>query len=290
MITMSDTQLDSFDPDRPDFSPYGLTCVHWQPSSMLRPDHHSEIELNFLRSGSLTYLLGGQKCVAVAGRLSMFWAANPHQIIEFSDDADYIVATIPLQCFLGWKLPEHFVQALMRGQFLSEPSDAMKDRDTQLLTQWAADLQDNPAEMERPVLLEMQARLTRFALNLPSQENRHSLTSVPETSLTKIEQMACYIALHYTQKLKVEQIADHVKLNPNYAMNLFRKAFGTTLINYITLHRISHAQRLLTTTDKSITEIALQSGFLSISRFNDAFSRACGHSPREYRNHHIHKA
>ena len=28
----------SFDPNRPDFAPYGLTCVHWLPSPMLRPD------------------------------------------------------------------------------------------------------------------------------------------------------------------------------------------------------------------------------------------------------------
>lgn len=283
---MVDTQVDSFDPERPDFSPYGLTCTHWQPSSMARPDHHSEIELNFLTSGSLTYLLGGQKCVALAGRLSLFWAANPHQIIEFSDDANYIVATIPLQCFLEWKLPDQFVQSLMRGQFLSESSDAMSAKDAQLFSQWVIDLQDERPEMEKPVLLEMQARLTRFAFNVSTQEDRHSLTNLPGATLNKIEQMACYIAQHYTQKLKVQEIADHVKLNANYAMNLFQKSFGTTLINYITLHRISHAQRLLTTTDKTITEIAFQSGFLSLSRFNDAFSRSCGQSPREYRKSH----
>lgn len=283
---MPDTQLDSFDPNRPDFSPYGLTCTHWQPSPMARPDHHSEIELNYLTSGSLTYLIGGQKCVAVANKMSLFWAANPHQIIEFSEGTNYIVATIPLQCFLEWKLPDHFVQSLMRGHFLSEPSDAMSARDAQLFSQWAIDLQDNTPAMEKPVLLEMQARLTRFALNFSVQTNRHGLTNLPNATLSKIEQMACYIAQHYTQKLQVQEIADHVKLNANYAMNLFQKSFGTTLINYITLHRISHAQRLLATTDKTITEIAFQSGFLSISRFNDAFSRSCGQSPREYRKSH----
>ena len=36
----------SFDPSRPDFAPYGLTCVHWRPSPMRRPDHHNEVELN----------------------------------------------------------------------------------------------------------------------------------------------------------------------------------------------------------------------------------------------------
>ena len=279
-------QVDSFNPNRPDFSPYGLTCTHWQASSMERPDHHNEIELNLLTSGSVTYLLGGQKCVAKTGRLSMFWAANPHQIIEFSDNTNYMVATIPLQYFLGWKLPTQFVQSLMQGQFLSELSDEMKDKDTQLMAQWVLDLKHNRADMERPVLLEMQARLTRFALKFSLSKKHQSLSSVPMAALSKIEQIACYIAQHYTQKITVQEIADHVKLNANYSMNLFQKTFGITLVNYITLHRISHAQRLLTTTDTSITEIAFQSGFSSISRFNDAFSRSCGYSPREYRKSH----
>jgi AraC-like DNA-binding protein len=77
-----------------------------------------------------------------------------------------------------------------------------------------------------------------------------------------------------------------VGLHPNYAMGLFQNAFGTTLIEYLTHHRISHAQRLLATTDEKIVEVAFSSGFSSISRFNEAFRRECGCSPREYRRKH----
>jgi len=104
--------------------------------------------------------------------------------------------------------------------------------------------------------------------------------------LNKVEQMASFIAQNYTKKLTVDQVGKIVNLNPSYAINLFQKSFGTTLINYLTQHRVSHAQRLLTTTDMIITEIALQSGFQSISRFNEAFSRLCGCSPRVYRKSH----
>src|SRR5256885_911232 len=58
----------SFDPNRPDFAPYGLTCVHWRPSPMRRPDHHNEVELNFLESGTVTYLLAAGKTVVDSGR------------------------------------------------------------------------------------------------------------------------------------------------------------------------------------------------------------------------------
>ena len=280
----------SFDPNRPDFAPYGLTCVHWQPSPMRRPDHHNEVELNFLESGSVTYLLGGNKTVVEAGKLSVFWAAIPHQIIDFGHAPAYYVATIPLQCFLQWRLPEHLTQRLMQGQLVTEPTAARADSDAQLFEHWEEDLTQKAPDLERPVLLEMQARLIRLALNIPvrtrPRTKRDRISTVTDTGLNKVEQMACFIAQNYTEKLTVQQIGDFVKLHPNYAMNLFQKTFGTTLINYLTQHRVSHAQRLLATTDQTVTEIAFQSGFLSISRFNDAFRRACGCSPRDYRKSH----
>lgn len=280
----------SFDPNRPDFAPYGLTCVHWRPSPMRRPDHHNEVELNFLESGSVTYLLGGTKTVIEAGKLSAFWAAIPHQIIDYGNETAYYVATIPLQCFLQWRLPENFVQPLMQGRLVSEPSAERAISDTQLFAHWEGDLLKKASALERPVLLEMQARLIRLALNIPARPKPHRkrdrIATITDTGLNKVEQMACYIAQNYTEKLTVEQIGAFVKLHPNYAMNLFQKTFGTTLINYLTQHRVSHAQRLLATTEETVTAIAFQSGFLSISRFNDAFRRACGCSPREYRKSH----
>ena len=112
-------------------------------------------------------------------------------------------------------------------------------------------------------------------------------TTVTDTGLNKVEQMACFVAQRYTERLAVQEIADMVKLHPNYAMNLFQKTFGTTLINYLTQHRVSHAGRLLATTDQTVTDIAFNSGFNSISRFNEAFRRACGCAPRKYRQTHL---
>ena len=46
-----------FDPARPDFSPYGFSCIRWTPTMMPRCDRHNEIELNLLDKGRLVYLM-----------------------------------------------------------------------------------------------------------------------------------------------------------------------------------------------------------------------------------------
>lgn len=69
-------------------------------------------------------------------------------------------------------------------------------------------------------------------------------------------------------------------------MALFQQTFGTTLLKYVTQLRLSTAQRLLVSTDELILTIALRSAFTSLSRFNEAFRKSFGCTPREYRRRH----
>jgi AraC family transcriptional regulator, melibiose operon regulatory protein len=280
----------SFDPNRPDFAPYGFTCVRWNPTPMRRPDRHNEVELNFLQSGWVTYLLGGRKVRIEACHLSAFWAALPHQIVEFGPGTAYFVVTLPLPWFLQCRLPDALVQPLLQGQVVTDPTQ-QPAFDTEIFTRWERDLAEAQPERKRAVLLEMEARLLRFAqaltpLRRAEDAGRKRPVPLSDGGLNKVEQMACFIAQRYTERLTVDEIGRSVRLHPNYAMSLFQKTFGTTLIEYLTQHRVLHAQRLLATTPKKIVDIAFSSGFSSISRFNDAFRRACGCSPREYRRQH----
>lgn len=269
-----------FDTRRPEFLPYGFTCELWMPACMPRPDKHSEVELNWLRSGSLTYLLGGRRVTIPAGRLAIFWAAIPHQIVAFEGHDPYFVVTVPLGEFLAMGLPPEFTHRLLEGEMMlepgSDPTDPVK------FQQWERELRRSDAAVERPVRLEIQARLLRLARRIAHRP----AALCPDPALSRADQLACYIARHYQEPLTASHIAAAHKLHPNYAMTLFRRAFGTTMTEFITRHRLCHAQRLLVTTDLPILEVALAAGFQSLSRFNEVFKKLCGCTPREYRKAH----
>jgi AraC-like DNA-binding protein len=286
--------MKSFDPSRPDFAPYGLTCERWTSVPMERPDRHNEIELNLLLNGTLTYLFGGARVTIRAESLSAFWAAIPHQVLgpnAVRTEAEYYVVTIPLTGFLQLKLPDRLVQPILQGQFVCEPDEEQFPSDCQRFEQWVQDLGADEPDRRRAAFLEMEARLLRLARRLPPHEPgfhkaRVRPATLNESRLTKAEQMARHIAQHYTDPLSVEKISRSVGLHPGYAMTLFQKTFGMTLVEYTTQHRLSHAQRLLVTTDEKILTIALESGFGSLSRFNDAFKQAVGCTPRQHRKSH----
>ena len=271
--------MKKFDRTRPEFSPYGFTCELWKPARMPRPDRHNEVEINLLTSGSLSYLLGGRRTTIEADRLAVFWAAIPHQIVEFEGDSPYFVVTLPLSDFLRIGLEPNFVSRVMHGELVIDSKTDETDR--LKFQQWERELRKSNRTDERAARLEVEARMLRFARVGPERA-----TAKHSPRLSRADQLACYIAQSYQQPLTSTSIAEANGVHPNYAMNLFRKTFGTNMNHFITEHRISHAQRLLATGEETIVDIAFAAGFQSLSRFNEAFRAACGCSPRDYRKAH----
>jgi AraC family transcriptional regulator, melibiose operon regulatory protein len=282
------TDMHHFDPRRRDFAPYGFTCEVWEPRRMPRPDRHDEIEINFLDRGTLTYLFGGQRMTVEARRVTAFWAAVPHQIVGFDKLNYYHVVTVPFGWVLQWGLPEHVLTSLTQGQIIADTRGTQSRLDRQLFEQWHRDVEDHSAAKREIVVLELRARLLRLANSVQARRvaPAHSptaSTSRAQTNLEKAESMACFVARNYTSRIQIKDIAECVGLHPDYAATLFRKTFGTTLNVLITRHRIAHAQRQLVTSSERVVNIAHDSGFESLSRFNRAFKQLAGMTPRQYR-------
>jgi len=259
------------------------------PAIMQRAHRHSEVELNFVETGSLVYLFGGTRVEVSAGQLALFWAAIPHQLVQVDAYCTFHWLTVPFSSFLQWRLPDTLVQQVICGRFtLTNPS---QQSISSLFRQWQTDMHAGTDEHHKIVLLEVESCLRRLALSLTRTGEEHipssfasQTTSIAPHALNKVEQMARFIADHYTEPVHVNHIAQEVHLHPNYAMSLFRKHFGFSITAYITQYRVSHAQRLLIMTEANVSEIALEAGFGSVSRFYSVFKAACGLLPGEYRS------
>jgi AraC-like DNA-binding protein len=243
---------------------------------MSRSHRHREVELNFVEEGSIRYLLGSTQVTVGAGRLALFWAAVPHQLVRVGTTATFSWLTVPLALFLQWHLPDALTSQVLHGKLVWDPDPTPKQSDRALFQQWHEDLTSGLTERRKIVILEIEARLRRLALSVgcsshqaPNQEG--GKVSLSQGDLGKAEQMAHFVAEHYRQALHIENIAHVVNLHPNYAMSLFRQTFSMSLIEYLTEHRIAHAQRLLATTDDNVLNIALECGLGSLSRFYTVF-------------------
>lgn len=99
-----------------------------------------------------------------------------------------------------------------------------------------------------------------------------------------------YIDEHFKESITLDQLAELAHINKYYLVHAFRKAYGTSPINYLISRRIQESRFLLTNSNHSLSQIARILGFSSLSYFSQSFHRTEGVSPMEYRNLHTAEA
>ena len=112
----------------------------------------------------------------------------------------------------------------------------------------------------------------------------HNLgASKQKEHIKKINDLLDYINVHYADDLNLENMASHVGFSKFHFSRLFKQYTGFTFNDYLNYRRLKAAEELLADHSISITEVALRSGFSSISSFNRLFKEAKHCTPKEYR-------
>ena len=92
-----------------------------------------------------------------------------------------------------------------------------------------------------------------------------------------------YMKERLDQDLSLQQLADVVRLSRFHFCSAFRLATGSTPYETLTRLRLDEACRLLTSSTRSVSEIALSVGFQTPSAFAARFRKGVGLTPREFR-------
>lgn len=95
-----------------------------------------------------------------------------------------------------------------------------------------------------------------------------------------------FIHQHLNRKITVKEIAGYVHLSSSQFSKLFKKQTGFSPYDYVLVTRLTRAKEYLLETDLTISEIALQTGFLTDCNFTTFFSSCTGMSPTKFRNEH----
>ena len=97
-----------------------------------------------------------------------------------------------------------------------------------------------------------------------------------------IERVVDYVKSNLTSDLSLEEVSRFASFSPTHFHNLFKKATGKTLRDFVEEQRIQKSIQLLISTDLTLSEIAYECGFSSQSYFSYAFRKRMNIPPREY--------
>lgn len=98
-----------------------------------------------------------------------------------------------------------------------------------------------------------------------------------------IREIITYVNEHYMEKITLDEMTAQTGFSREYFCRFFKQHMGITFLRYLNEVRISHAGRLLATTDLPVSEVMNESGFTNQTIFNRLFKELYGMTPRQSR-------
>lgn len=96
-----------------------------------------------------------------------------------------------------------------------------------------------------------------------------------------------YMESNYGQNLTLEELAQKAHLSTAYFSRLFSAQLGKSFSEYLGDIRLRHVQILLTQSDKSVMDIAMETGYCNGDYLSAQFRKKVGMTPSEYRKKHL---
>ncbi len=244
---------------------------YWDGSDMTFPPHiHKELELVVVTGGEMSVTIDSKTYLLKQGDISL---AFPNTIHSYSTTTH---CNYSLLLFNGNMLP------LYQNQFSSYrpaqsciPNSLVPKEVHSLLgsMQQEALLANNTAIIAGYLYL-IVGRLLPF---LDLQKDRKNDDN------NMIERILQYIQSNYLHPIGSASISNELSVSPFALSRIFSNNIGIRLDQYINELRINYANHLLSSTQKKITDIALESGFETLRTFNRVYKSITSTTPRDYR-------
>jgi AraC-like DNA-binding protein len=99
----------------------------------------------------------------------------------------------------------------------------------------------------------------------------------------RMDRVFQFLTSRLDQDLRLSEAAQLLHLSEGAFSRFFRAHTGKTFPAFVNELRVGRACRLLTMSEKTVTELAFECGFSNLSNFNRQFLKLKGHTPREFR-------
>jgi AraC-like DNA-binding protein len=130
-------------------------------------------------------------------------------------------------------------------------------------------------------------------LSLMAESTEYRTLATPEflglfrpgsiVEIETLEKALAFIHETYLERSSLSDVAALVGMSDSAFSRFFKKHTGNTYSNHVISLRLLMARKLLTETERPVTDICYETGFSNISNFNRAFLQRIGMTPSRYR-------
>lgn len=247
---------------------------------------HEELEIVYVYEGPLYLTIDNQDYIGKKGDIFIVNSKEIHKMHVQDNNVRYGTLLFPLNSLLFQETDEStrkYLQPLYTGDVMFyhtlEDAELTEKLFSIIMEIVRLNKQKVPAYRfgTKALLLQILFLLFNNHMEISSRKSHKNSTLNRD--------IISYIGERYTTDLTLMEIADKFHMSYKYFSRYFKNTFNTTLSDYIMKLRLERAELLLSSTELSVTEISLQTGFNNISFFIRSFKKAYGMTPLQYRNH-----
>ncbi len=262
-------------------------------SSMHKNHLHEAIELLFLLEGDRHYFIDHYICHVEPGMGILLNKNQMHYSCLLSDKKKYHRFLLYLDATV---LDKYFslpgIPSLTEiGENYWGPTEFSEDDWQSILTtieMLKSNMLLNTEEGNAQALLCVMNLLMIFLRNRRQHgfqfNNTPPSTSKARTNIYQtVQDIIIYMQGHSNEPCSLDDIASHFFISRTYLARIFKLFTGYTITEYRTFCRIQKSKELLLKTNMSITDIAAQSGYESISQFEKNFKTLTESTPLQFR-------
>ncbi len=250
--------------------------------------YHDYTELLFALSGAAQVLIGNNVSVLETGGLTVIQAGDAHDVWGMGVPCEYIVVKfLPEMLISAEQTGAEFGYALTLMEHAADRQSVFSPAELKG-TEIPAILRQMMAEWEKKAFgyeLSLRADVTRvilFLLRKWREANPGLCDSVAPSDRRLMQTALAYIGAHYAY-LSERDVAQACGISTVAVSRLFARTVKSTFPDYVRDVRLREAEKLLLTTDLSVTDIALQVGFSTSAYFISKFREARGITPYRFR-------
>ncbi len=280
--------VQSFDPKLP----LQVRFYNYDARRDFRRCRHAYFELFYLNSGQGLFHLGNQSFPVSAGDLILVNNTHFHNLelpSRRAAAARGMILYFQPEMFRGLSREdaaylEPFQQQDPNFPFAIPASSGVPSTVAELMHSIAALL---PATSPRArltaktylklILVHLINYYAAYCGQQPSFDQKHRL-------IARLDPLFRYLDEHYAEPVSLDDAARLVHLSKSHFIHLMKQVTGMSFVAYLNQFRVSKAQALLAETDRSLTEIAHETGFCDQSYFGQVFRKLVHMTPREYRD------
>jgi len=282
--------------EQPIISKTGIEFFHFtlqKGKNGVSPHIHSAVELLFIQKGNFQIFVDGEELWVGEGCTVLFRSNTIHRIYCQSEGVgEYYVLKFSPALIVGLSDPEYRNAYLLHLALNTKHEKSVWSAEESARAGFgqALDFLVREEQSQLPggdVARKIGAAAVLLSLIRelePAAEPSADQKEVADATVRRIYDVTVYVNSHYSEPITASQCAAMAYMSDSYFSRCFQRVTGHSFKQYLNLVRVRQAEKAILGSDRSVTEIAGECGFGSVSYFISTYKKFKGITPLALRN------